>query len=129
MPIDLNRYPPYWKQFSYWVRFTRAHGRCECNGQCGLHGGQEKPRRCTEVHGRVANFARGKVILTTAHLCECDPPCSKQHHVIAACQRCHLRIDAALHVRHKRERGTLYTPEWVRAAHTRLRDLYLADRQ
>lgn len=121
MPCDLNRYPPYWKQFSRWIRFERARGRCECTGQCGKHTNKNGGWRCTEVHGRPAAFANGNTVLSTAHLCTCDPPCAKPAHVIAACQRCHLRIDRDLHVTHKRQRGTLFTPEWVKAAHETLR--------
>ena len=55
-----------------------------------------------------AVFAKGRVILTTAHLCECDPPCVIPEHVKAMCNRCHLRIDVDLHQRHRvRNRGLL----------------------
>lgn len=114
MPINVKRYPPYWEQFSNWVRFDRAHGQCECTGQCGLHGATPGTRRCTETHRRKARYAKGTVILTTAHLCNCDPPCTIPKHVIAACQRCHLRIDRELHARHRRENGTQRTPQWVK---------------
>lgn len=116
MPIDLKRYPKNWRRFSAEIRFIRARGRCECKGQCGLHGGIKAQRQCTETHGKPANFAKGTVVLTTAHLCHCDPPCAKPHHVIAACQRCHLRIDRELHLKHMRERGTLKTPPWFHPA-------------
>jgi hypothetical protein len=49
----------------------------------------------------VAHYARGKVILTVAHLCACDPICLNPAHVIAACQRCHLRIDRFKHAAHR----------------------------
>lgn len=99
MPIHLALYPPDWPAFSAWVRFTRAGSRCECTGECGLHRPRPAPARCREVHGRPALYARGKIILTTAHLCNCAPPCIIPSHVIAACQRCHLRIDRKLHAR------------------------------
>jgi hypothetical protein len=94
MPIDYALYPPWWKQFSHWVRHQRAQGRCECTGQCGLHPPNPFPRRCCEQHGHSARWARGTITLTVAHLCACQPLCARQDHVIAACQRCHLRIDA-----------------------------------
>jgi hypothetical protein len=102
MPIDHTRYPTNWKQFSYHIRFARAQGRCECTGQCGMHRPNPKPRRCTERHGQPARWARGTVTLTTAHLCQCNPPCATPTHVIAACQRCHLRLDRKLHAAHRR---------------------------
>jgi len=37
------------------------------------------------------------IILNTAHMCNCSPPCTNPAHVFAACQRCHLRYDAFKH--------------------------------
>lgn len=99
MPVT-QRYPENWKEFSREIRLVRAGGRCECEGECGLHSTHPGPRRCTEVHGMAAVFARGMVVLTTAHLCACDPPCAVAEHVKAMCNRCHLRIDVPLHVKH-----------------------------
>lgn len=90
-------YPTDWLAFSKHIRFVRAEGRCECSGQCGLHNRTGGPRRCEERHGEPAKWANGKVVLTTAHLCSCEPLCAEPSHVIAACNRCHLRIDAKLH--------------------------------
>jgi len=48
-----------------------------------------------------------KIVLTVAHLnaddgpCQCNPKCANPDHVVALCQRCHLRYDG---VRHKRNR-------------------------
>ena len=61
-------------------------------------------RRCVELNGKPALFAKGKIVLTTAHLCECDPLCGNLDHLKHMCQRCHLRVDVALHTRHRRER-------------------------
>jgi hypothetical protein len=94
MPTDMTRYPAHWPAFSAWIRFARAHGQCECTGECRLHRAQRSNTRCLEQHGHKAHFARGRVILTTAHLCKCDPPCANPGHVKAMCQRCHLRVDA-----------------------------------
>ena len=103
MPADMSKYPPDWKEFSKRIRFTVAEGRCQCTGQCGLHSTNPGPRRCTERHGEQACYAKGQVILTVAHLCDCDPPCVIPEHVIACCQRCHLRIDIELHMKRSRE--------------------------
>lgn len=109
MPADMSIYPPDWKAFSNRIRFERAGGRCECLGECGLHATTPGPRRCIEKHGHEAKWARGKIVLTTAHLCSCDPPCANEEHVKACCQRCHLRIDKDLHTRNskKTRRGRL----------------------
>lgn len=90
MPTDMTRYGAGWDAFSWSIRATRANFRCECTGQCRHHGNA----RCVEVHHTYARWARGRVRLTVAHLCTCNPPCQDPNHVIAACQKCHLRIDA-----------------------------------
>jgi hypothetical protein len=103
MPIDYRRYPPDWHAFSRSIRLERAQSRCECTGECGLHRTHPGPRRCVEVNHTPAQFARGRIVLTVAHLCPCDPPCAEASHVKACCQRCHLRIDHDLHRRHAAE--------------------------
>ncbi|MGH7338976.1 MAG: hypothetical protein ACREKH_00635 [Candidatus Rokuibacteriota bacterium] len=109
-------YPPDWKAFSRFIRYDRAEGQCECAGECGLHRTHPGPRRCEERDGEPAAWARGRVILTVAHLnaaggpCTCDPLCANPYHVRAMCQRCHLRYDIALHVRNAhqtRRRGAV----------------------
>lgn len=104
MPMPQSHYPPGWTLFSIQIRYGRAHSRCECTGQCGLHRNQTILRRCTELNHRAAHYAHGKIVLTVAHLCQCNPICLNPAHVIAACQRCHLRIDRFLHARHRQQR-------------------------
>lgn len=96
-------YPPGWEKVSQYVRFLRAESRCECTGQCGLHRTHPGPRRCVERHKHPAIWAGGTIILTTAHLCDCDPLCADPAHLLACCNRCHLRIDLPLHQRHAAE--------------------------
>jgi hypothetical protein len=109
-------YPSTWKEFSRWIRYERAQGRCECEGECGLHRTHPGPRRCTERDGEPAQWAKGIVVLTVAHLnatggpCQCDPLCATDAHVKAMCQRCHLRYDVKLHMRNAyatRRRGAV----------------------
>ena len=102
MPCDYNLYPPSWKQVSQAIR-ERASQRCECHGECGLHKTTPGPRRCVEINGHQAKWARGKIVLTVAHLCDCDPLCADWNHLKALCQRCHLRLDAPLHTKNARE--------------------------
>lgn len=97
------KYPDHWKAFSKDLRENRAKLRCECTGECGLHRTTPGPRRCTERHMQPAKWAKGRVVLTTAHLCECDPLCAEAEHVKVMCNRCHLRIDVDLHKRHAAE--------------------------
>lgn len=98
-------YPANWKKISAEIR-SRSGGRCECFGECGLHNGTDLVDtyngRCREHHGQFAIFARGKVVLTTAHLCH-KTKCARRTHLKAMCNRCHLRYDNALHVKHAAE--------------------------
>jgi hypothetical protein len=106
MPADMTLYPANWRELSHRIRFERAGGRCECRGECGLHRTNPGPRRCAELHGHAAKWARGKIVLTTAHLCACEPLCGDETHLRAMCQRCHLRVDVALHVRNAKANRT-----------------------
>lgn len=94
-------YPPNWKEIVAKVR-ARSGDRCECSGQCGLHKTNPGPRRCIERHRQKAQWARGIVILTTAHLCH-DSECADISHLIHACNRCHLRIDLEQHMKNAAE--------------------------
>ena len=107
-------YPATWKSLSHWIRVERAKGRCECEGECGLHRTHPGPRRCEEQNGQPAKWAKGQVVLTTAHLCQ-DSTCEKKHHLKAMCNRCHLRYDVKQHMKHAHE---------TRRAGKALRDLF-----
>lgn len=96
-------YPANWKEVSRSIRFDVAQGRCQCEGECGLHRTHPGPRRCVERDGQPAVWAKGRVVLTTAHLCQCEPLCSDPAHLRAFCNRCHLRTDIALHQKHAAE--------------------------
>lgn len=91
-PENRARYPKDWKAVSLRIRVERAQGQCECTGHCGLHPG----KRCEERQGQPAKWAKGKVILTVAHLDHTPEHCDPAN-LMAACQRCHLRYDAAQH--------------------------------
>ncbi len=96
MPIkkeNKNKYPKNWKEISNRIRFERAEGRCECNGECGLH---TTTGRCIERHGEPAHYAKGKIILTVAHLNHDESDC-RDENLKAMCQRCHLRYDSERH--------------------------------
>lgn len=103
------KYPKDWPEISRRIRYERAQGQCECEGECGLHRANPGPRRCIERDGKLAVFARGKVMLTVAHLdasgdiCRCsddgEEKCAIPEHLKAMCQRCHLRYDQPMHQR------------------------------
>jgi len=70
----------------------RSSGQCECGGECGLH----HDRRCCEMNGERAHYAKGRIVLTVAHLDHTPENCEPSN-LKAMCQRCHLRYDADHH--------------------------------
>ena len=100
MPIrasEVGRYPKDWKVISARIK-ARSGGRCECEGECGLHRTTPGPRRCIERHGELAVWAKGTVVLTVAHLDHAPENCDPSN-LRAFCQRCHLRYDSRHHQR------------------------------
>jgi hypothetical protein len=101
-PENKNRYPVDWKEISRYVRFTRAGGRCECEGECGRghHG------RCSNLHGQPAWGTGSTVILTTAHLNHTPELCGTEEDPFcflkAMCQGCHLHYDKEHHEQTRR---------------------------
>ena len=90
-PENKKKYPADWKAIVSWVRL-RSKNRCECTGECGLH----HEHRCEEKNGEPAKWAKGKIVLTAAHLCH-DESCRNFEHIKHMCQRCHLRYDSKHH--------------------------------
>lgn len=90
---------------------------------CACHGDPTSrvyDRRCIEVDGRAAVWAKGKVVLTTAHLCH-DPRCPDLSHLRHMCNRCHLRYDSKLHAQHAGEtRARKRSEELERAGQGRI---------
>jgi len=112
-PSERAKYPTDWKAISARIK-ARAQGQCECEGECGLHRTHPGPRRCEERHGWYAQWARGDVVLTTAHLNH-DPRDNRDENLKALCQRCHNRYDqshrqrnAALMRRAQKQTGELF---------------------
>ncbi|MGQ0669242.1 MAG: hypothetical protein ACT4PO_06175 [Actinomycetota bacterium] len=86
-----NGYPSNWREISVAIR-ERAEARCECEGECGLH----HRWRCEERNAEKAKWARGRVMLTVAHLNHTPSDCRAEN-LKAMCQRCHLRYDVDHH--------------------------------
>lgn len=99
MPMDRSKYPADWELVSAFVRKIRAQDRCECMGECYLDKPFGHKTRCLEINGTTGRYMQGRVILTTAHLCDCNPLCSIPAHLKAMCQSCHLRFDRYHHGR------------------------------
>ena len=91
-PENRNRYPPSWREISQSIRFERAKGRCECEGECGEAHIYE---RCDAEHGREHPVTRATVVLTVAHL-DHTPENNEPTNLRAMCQRCHNRYDAPM---------------------------------
>jgi len=90
MSIDYKKYPKNWKEIRARI-LKRAKNRCECEGECGLH---TTTGRCIELNGYPAEYARGKIVLTIAHLDHDEENHDvKDDRLKALCQRCHLRYD------------------------------------
>lgn len=100
MPISAEnkaRYPRDWKQISAKIR-ERSGGQCECESECGLH---TTTGRCREIDRLPALHARGRVVLTVAHLDHQPENCAPEN-LRAMCQRCHLRYDSEHHAKSRR---------------------------
>ena len=109
MPIrreNRDRYPPNWKAIGRSIR-DRAGHRCECVGECGLH----HERRCEELDKQPAKWARGKVVLTVAHLNHV-PEDVRHENLRAMCQRCHLRMDVDHHRETRNQSRCETAPRW-----------------
>jgi hypothetical protein len=87
-----RRYPTDWPAISHRIRFVRAAGRCECDGECGT--GHDS--RCLAVHGAPSPLTGATVVLTTAHLDHTPENCDDGN-LVAMCQRCHLAYDRFHH--------------------------------
>lgn len=96
-PENAALYPPDWPEISRRIRFERADGRCECQGECGHdHGG-----RCPELHGKPHTITSSPVVLTVGHIHH-DPERSGDENLRAWCQRCHLAYDQPHHIANMR---------------------------
>lgn len=92
-PENRDRYPDDWREISSRIRFVRAQGRCECEGECGRG---THTNRCPNVHGRPAYGTGSKVVLTVAHLNHTPEDCTDDN-LRAMCNGCHLHYDKDHH--------------------------------
>jgi hypothetical protein len=93
-PENRDLYPADWPDISREIRFVRAAGRCECEGECGR--GTHGQSRCPNVHRGEAYGTGSEVILTTAHLNHQPQDCRPQN-LRAMCNGCHLHYDRDHH--------------------------------
>lgn len=96
MPISAEnrrRYPKNWREISARIRFERAEGRCECEGECGKH---VPGTRCEGRHGHPNPKTKRIICLTVAHLNHVPEDCADEN-LKAMCNACHLAYDADHH--------------------------------
>lgn len=102
MPVRPERrhlYGDGWEEFSRYIRFDRAEGRCECDGRCGdpqCFG--LKRGRCDAEHMKPHPVNGKRTILTVAHLNH-DETSRDEDEVGAYCARCHLYYDREFHAK------------------------------
>jgi len=116
MPINYKEYPPDWKMISR-NHIKAAGNRCEL---CWAPNGERvtrfpnTPEYCHpwapgymtfgKTNGTVVHdFKKTKIVLTTHHI-DGDHYNNTKQSLIALCQRCHLRLDLAKHMK-KRAAG------------------------
>jgi hypothetical protein len=102
-PENRRRYPADWREISQWIRFVRAGGRCECEGECGRTAKHLDPAdgRCRNRHGQPAWKTGSTVVLTTAHRNHQPEDCRPEN-LFAGCQGCHLAYDHQHHLQTRR---------------------------
>lgn len=93
-PENRGRYPKNWRAISDRIRFDRAKGRCECEGECGLEH-LDASGRCEAGHWDIHPDTGSRVILTVAHL-DHQPENNDPANLRAMCQRCHNRYDGPM---------------------------------
>ena len=101
-PENLARYPANWPEISRRIRFERAGGRCECQGECG----HDHDGRCPEIDGQPHTVTSSPVVLTVGHLTH-EPERSADDELRAWCQRCHLAYDRDHHGANARRTASL----------------------
>ena len=101
-PSERTRYPADWTAISARIRFERADGRCECEGECG--GGHD--RRCSARNRNRHPRTGSVVILTVAHLNH-KPEDNRDENLRAMCQACHLSYDRRHHAQTRRRANNL----------------------
>jgi hypothetical protein len=106
VPCSYKNYPQDWKHIRQRI-LERAKHRCE---QCGVKnyamGYRERDGRfvaCDPDAALDMDKKPLKIILTTAHLCECRPLCGNEDHLQSLCQACHNRLDGPMRRRHARQ--------------------------
>ncbi|QFG08916.1 HNH endonuclease [Mycobacterium phage MalagasyRose] len=73
------------------IRFQRADGRCECEGQCGRSHKFGLHTRCGNIHGRPAVHGTDKTVSLAVRYLDGDDRNHAHTNLIALCQTCGKR--------------------------------------
>jgi hypothetical protein len=113
-PENRHRYPPDWPAISLRIRFDRAAGRCECEGECRrtLRGRPAHTGRCPARDGRAHPDTCSRVALTVAHLDHTPEHCADAN-LRAMCQACHLAYDTEHHAETARATRNAERAAWM----------------
>ena len=103
-PSERTRYPADWTAISARIRFERADGRCECEGECGARSNHRVSDHCMAEHGKLHPLTGKPVWLTVAHLNHTLEDC-RDENLRAMCQACHLSYDRGHHAETRRRRA------------------------
>lgn len=77
-----------------YVKFTRADGRCECEGDCGRSHRFGIHHRCPNAHGRPGVHGADKMISLTCVYLDGDKTNTLDTNLMAMCQTCAKRRGA-----------------------------------
>ena len=112
MPMKIEDYPDNWKWLSAQVR-KRNGGRCElCNAPNGEIVLRPKKQYALDwdqpwyhvediIPEYAIEFIKTKIILTVHHI-DGDKSNNSEQNLISLCQRDHLRLDLAKHMRNRK---------------------------
>lgn len=105
MPMKRQEYPDNWEWLSRQVR-ARNGGRCElCNAPNGemVYRSGKNGQHPWQYHPIMKDEHPCKIILTVHHI-DGNKMNSDELNLISLCQKCHLRLDLAKHLKHRKER-------------------------
>lgn len=80
---------------------ARAHGRCECVGQCGLHRGS----RCAEERqGKPARFDRGRLVELEVVYLDGNHENKAPWNLLVLCRQCRVPYECRADIKQRLER-------------------------
>lgn len=85
-----------------YVKFTRADGRCECEGDCGRSHRFGIHFRCPNAHGRPAVHGKDKMCSLSAVHLDGDKNNTLDTNLMAMCQTCASRYRGKVKMQTKR---------------------------